>query len=349
VRIIQRERCLPQPGGNSSGDADSKFKIIQWVRGVETDTSLNTTERCVLVHLMLSAGRAGETTWTHRSLAAALGISERTSKRAVRRLDSMGRCRAIQRGLTRSNRYVLPWHPSYASTAPRGCRPRGASTQIAQMESASCGIRKIETRTPSYEVHKIATRTASPTMLEIETRTATRNGTTTTLGNLESDRRGPSAAMQEMALPEVPPAALPIRRKEALGKEVKTKTTSSAVEAPSIQGDDVAVVAFRETLAELAGAKLTRSDEHAVAELAAEQPELDRAAIRAGVAATLVRARGARVRSVRYYFPEIRRCLTDLPAAESRRAYAEHCVRKWQVEIGKGTLHASVRSKKSRF
>jgi hypothetical protein len=83
-----------------------------------------------------------------------------------------------------------------------------------------------------------------------------------------------------MSVPEPPRMAVPIV-KETLRKESSRKepsTSSAAVEAPSSQGDDVAVVAFRETLAELAGARMTRSDEHAVAELVREQPELDRAA-----------------------------------------------------------------------
>jgi hypothetical protein len=286
------EASTPHP------EADD-FRIIERIKCVLTDQSLTFTERCLLAHLMLSAGRSGRAAWKHETLAAALGTSVSTSQRATRKLSESGRLRSIQRGLGRANQYQLPWY--------RPCRVRGS--------------RETEAGTNTTATH---TETQG-------------DGSIGQQREANHPNRAEAICSPAVPVPEPSPVTVPFGKENFSGED--KSTSSAAVEAPSSQGDDVAVVAFRETLAELAGARMTRSDEHAVAELVREQPELDAAAIRAGVAATLVRAKGAPIRSVRYYFAEVRRCLTNLPAAESRAGYADHCARKWlryQQEISGG-------------
>src|SRR5687768_350717 len=96
--------------GAHTMSASDDFQIIQRVKSVLEDHTLEFSARCLLAHLMLSAGEAGETTWKHETMSDRLGMSDRQSKRITKALAAAGRIRTVQRGLKRANRYVMPWH-----------------------------------------------------------------------------------------------------------------------------------------------------------------------------------------------------------------------------------------------
>lgn len=103
---IQHTRSVHPQGGAIQPPS---FRIIQALKRALTDTTLTTTERCVLMHMMLSAGAQGEHVQRHQVTARAIGISERHCKRIMASLDAAGRLHRESRGPMRANRYRMPW------------------------------------------------------------------------------------------------------------------------------------------------------------------------------------------------------------------------------------------------
>lgn len=98
----------------------------------------------------------------------------------------------------------------------------------------------------------------------------------------------------------------------------------------SVKSDDAARVLsiISAECSELDARKITPADRAAVAEFVAQHGPPTQAQVRAGIAATLVRAQGKRINGIRYFFSEILKARV-LPDASG---YAEHCVARLKRE-----------------
>jgi hypothetical protein len=117
---VKRDKCgdTSDAGSDSGVIASCEFSILDRIKAVLEDKTLEPSERVVLVRLMLSAGECGETTWKHETIAERIGISSRHSKRIIKALHAKGQLRVVQMGLRKANRHLMPWHSQFSDVTP---------------------------------------------------------------------------------------------------------------------------------------------------------------------------------------------------------------------------------------
>jgi hypothetical protein len=98
----------------------SRFEIIARLKAVLEDADLPSTDTCVLMTLMLSAGERGETTWKQETIAARFGLKPRNVRYILSRLERGGYIHGVRRGKKLANTYLMPWHPLFVTPEVSG-------------------------------------------------------------------------------------------------------------------------------------------------------------------------------------------------------------------------------------